>query len=335
MENSQEYNHSNSNLPLVSVITPVYNGAKFLQECIESILNQTYQNWHYVIVNNCSKDSTLEIAQAYAQKDSRITIINNQEFLSAIDNHNEAIRHIHPQSKYCKLIHADDWLFPECISKMVDLAENNPSVGIVGAYILYGNRVFAEGLPYGVEVVPGWEICQSWLRGRSNIFGSPSSTMIKSELIRHNDPFYNRDNLQADIEACLQLLQDCDFGFVHQMLTCSRVHEQQVTSFMHRIKYFPIAKIMMHRKYGPVYLNEQENKQFLQQKIEKYHKILGKALFRSQSQELWQFHRQHLQEMGYSAHPIMILTRYIWLNGIEIAHKVAKGVRKKLSVSGI
>ena len=55
--------------PLVTVLTPVYNGEDFLAQCIESILAQDYRNFEYIIVNNCSKDRTLEIAQSYAEKD--------------------------------------------------------------------------------------------------------------------------------------------------------------------------------------------------------------------------------------------------------------------------
>ena len=65
---------STRNEPLVSVVTPVYNGADFLEECIESVLKQTYGNFEYLIVNNCSKDRTLDIALSYAQKDSRIRV---------------------------------------------------------------------------------------------------------------------------------------------------------------------------------------------------------------------------------------------------------------------
>ncbi len=50
---------------LVSVVTPVYNGEDFLVECIESVLRQSYSNWEYIIVNNCSTDRTLEIALNY------------------------------------------------------------------------------------------------------------------------------------------------------------------------------------------------------------------------------------------------------------------------------
>ena len=53
---------SDKNLPFVSVVTPVYNGEKYLNECIECVLSQTYKNFEYIIQNNASTDRTLEIA---------------------------------------------------------------------------------------------------------------------------------------------------------------------------------------------------------------------------------------------------------------------------------
>jgi glycosyltransferase involved in cell wall biosynthesis len=58
--------------PLVSVVTPVYNGEEFLAECIESVLAQTYSNIEYTIVNNCSTDRSLDIALSYAAQDGLI-----------------------------------------------------------------------------------------------------------------------------------------------------------------------------------------------------------------------------------------------------------------------
>ena len=71
--------------PLVSILTPVYNGADYLAECIESVLQQTYQNYEYIIVNNCSTDGTLQIALDYALKDKRIRVLNNEKFVGVID----------------------------------------------------------------------------------------------------------------------------------------------------------------------------------------------------------------------------------------------------------
>ena len=61
--------------PLVSVVTPVYNGAEFLVEFIESVLRQTYEDWEYVIVDNRSTDRTLEIAQSFEARDPRIRVV--------------------------------------------------------------------------------------------------------------------------------------------------------------------------------------------------------------------------------------------------------------------
>src|SRR5699024_3837159 len=97
--------------PLVSVLTPVYNGADFLRDCIESVLNQDYENWEYVLVNNKSTDGSLQIMEEYAAKDKRIRIHNNEDFLPQMENLNHSFRQISPVSKYCKVLHADDMLF--------------------------------------------------------------------------------------------------------------------------------------------------------------------------------------------------------------------------------
>src|SRR6185369_4891971 len=160
--------------PLVSVVTPVYNGARYLRRCIKSVQAQTYTHWDYTIVNNCSTDETFDIAQEYAAKDPRIRVHTNETFVDVIASYNNALRQIAAESKYCKVIAADDWMFPECLEKMVGLAEEHPSVAIVGAYSLIGSRVGGTGLeyagtaepdhqtgvPYPSTVLPGHEACR-------------------------------------------------------------------------------------------------------------------------------------------------------------------------------
>src|SRR5262245_52267426 len=99
--------------PLVSVVTPVYNGERYLAECIESVLNQRYNNWEYIIVNNRSTDGTLGIANRYASTDARVRVHTNEAFVDAIGNHNIAVGLISPGSKYCKVLSADDWITPD------------------------------------------------------------------------------------------------------------------------------------------------------------------------------------------------------------------------------
>ena len=80
--------------PLVSIATPVYNAEEHLEECLLSVLAQTYQNWEYIIVNNCSTDRSLEIAEKYASEEPRIRICNNENLLPALRNHNHMLRKI-------------------------------------------------------------------------------------------------------------------------------------------------------------------------------------------------------------------------------------------------
>src|SRR5438552_1134213 len=119
---------SNGYSPLVSVLTPVYNGAKYLAKCMDSVLAQTYHNWEYIVVNNYSTDNSLDIACSYARRDNRIRVESNRQFVGVIENHNAAFRSISKESRYCKVVSADDHLFPECIEKLVEVAEREPRV---------------------------------------------------------------------------------------------------------------------------------------------------------------------------------------------------------------
>lgn len=98
--------------PLVSVVTPFYNTREYLAECIESVLRQTFTNWEYILVNNCSTDGSEEIVQSYVdQFPDRVRLVHNQSFLSHLANYNFALSLVSPNSKYCKMVQADDWIF--------------------------------------------------------------------------------------------------------------------------------------------------------------------------------------------------------------------------------
>src|SRR5207248_10077737 len=118
--------------------------------------------------------------------------------------------------RYCKVVHADDWLFSDCLRQMVDLAEANPSVGLVSAYRLDEDRVGLDGLAPTQNVVTGQEICRRSLLGDDDFFGSPSSVLLCSEIVRARDPFYAAATPDTDTAACFEILRDWDFGFVHQ-----------------------------------------------------------------------------------------------------------------------
>ncbi|MCK6629313.1 MAG: glycosyltransferase [Anaerolineae bacterium] len=317
--------------PLVSVVTPVYNTEKYLAECIESILAQTYQNWEYIIVNNCSKDRSLEIAQKYAGRDARIRVHNNTQFLNQMQNWNHALRQISAESKYCKVVHADDWLFPECLSQMVAVAEANPSVGVVGSYRLDETEVNLDGLPYPSPVTSGREICRLSFLTSLYVFGSPTSLLIRSDLIRSREPFYNEANIHADKEVCFDVLQSSDFGFVHQVLTYTRRHNEATTTFTRRLSTKRLAGLIILKKYGPLYLDPEEYEQCLKRKIETYYRFLGRQVFELKDKEFWNYHQNELKALG---HPLswlkVIKAALLELLNIEVTVKrIIQAIRKK------
>jgi glycosyltransferase involved in cell wall biosynthesis len=286
--------------PLVSIVTPVYNGEKYIQECIESVLAQTYQNWEYIIVNNCSTDRTLEIVTSYAERYPKIKVYKNESLVTALQNHNRALRWISHESKYCKLLHADDWLFPNCLEMMVSVNEANPSVGIVGSYGLAGDRVVSEGLPYGTEVVPGWELARLALLRRIRPFSSPTSLLIRSDLVRKRDPFYNEEKIHADHMACYEILRSCDYGFVHQILTYIRVHDDSITSSIaSRLDMFQLTTLDLLTRYGPEFLTRDEFEKRLQEIFSTYYYVMSRRLIENRKKEYWQYQRQELKKLGY------------------------------------
>jgi glycosyltransferase involved in cell wall biosynthesis len=286
--------------PLVSVLTPVYNGERYLVECIESVLAQTYKNWEYVIVNNCSTDRTLEIAQKYASEDRRIRIHNNETFVGCDANGNIAFRQISSESKYCKVVHADDWLSPDCIMKMVELAEAHPSVSIVGAYGLRNDHVSWDGLPFTTTIISGRDLCRNTLLGGPYVFGSPTSLLIRSDEVRRRPSFYNEDNRHCDIESCLDVLQESDFGFVHQVLSFTRDHADSETSFSVRFGTDYLGTLETLTKYGKIYLSEAEYKRSLRRSLSDYYAFLGGRVFHNNENGFWAFHRRALARLGYS-----------------------------------
>ena len=312
-------------------MTPVYNAEKYLAECIESVLAQTYENWQYVIVDNCSTDRSLEIAQRYARQDDRIRVHENTEFLVQLENLNHTMRQISPESKYCKAVHADDWLFPECLARMVELAEAHPSLGVIGAYRLEEARVTMQGLPYQSACVPGREICRSVLRDRLYVFGSPTSLLIRSDLIRKRPKFYDESTVSADTLACFDLLQESDFGFVHQVLTFTRRHNESMTSMTHRFSTRRLGQFIALVKYGPIYLDREEYKKRLDYVIGAYHAFLAKSIFELKEKAFWEYQRTELKNLGYPIRPTRLFIEVLrqLMNLRETIQLVNRALRRQ------
>ena len=284
--------------PLVGVVTPVHNTGKYLAEAIESVLAQTYQRWEYVIVDNASTDGSLDIARAYAERDPRIRVHAFDELVGVLQSLNRTMRHLPSDADYCKVVCADDWLFPECLERMVARAEANPSVGIVGAYRLDEDRVNLDGIRVDREVVPGRELGHdSLMGGFPFVFGSPTSTMIRADLVRSRTRFYNEANLHSDVEACYDLLRTSDFGFVHQVLTFTRRHNESNTAYARRLHTYLPAQIGVLVRYGPDYLTPDEYERRVAVMLFFYLRWLAGHPLRLRDPEARAYHARSLEDI--------------------------------------
>ncbi len=118
---------------LISVVMPVYNGEKYLKEAIDSILNQTYTNFEFIIINDGSTDKSEEIIKSY--KDKRIILVNNEENLRLPRTLNKGIDLA--KGQYIARMDADDVSLPHRFAKQVEFMEKNPEIGVSGTGVKY------------------------------------------------------------------------------------------------------------------------------------------------------------------------------------------------------
>lgn len=253
--------------PLVSVLVPVYNGADYLRECLDSVLRQTYGNWQLVVVENCSTDGTRAIAAEYAARDPRVRLAAFDEFVGSAENFNRAQSLVPADARYVKWLCADDWLFPECLVRMVDVAERHPSVVLVSAYRVDDREVNLDGLPVDVEVVEGHEMGRAALLGELEyVFGGQSSVLYRHGTLTRT-PFWATDFQHADLEFFYEALRHGDFGFVHQVLTYTRRHEGSVTSRARGTAHLLAEHVMILLKHGRYFLSAEDYERRLAVKL--------------------------------------------------------------------
>src|SRR5262249_21086354 len=256
-----------------------------------------FTDWEYVIVDNCSTDASLAIAEGYARNDSRIRICKNERFLSVIDNFNHSLAQIDPASTYCKFALADDCLFPECLSRMVRLADENPSVGIVSSYCMRGSQQMPQTVGYS-NVVSGREVCRATLINGIYVFGSPNTLLIRMQTIKDRSPYFSNPSIHADTMACFEVLRSWDFGFVPEVLSFTRLHEDSVTSrIADRFNSHVLLVLEWAVRYGPIYLTQEEYQRLLRTSINKYYEFLAGSPLLS-GREFWSYHKRELERIG-------------------------------------
>lgn len=126
---------------IVSIIMPSYNTGKYIAESIQSVLNQTYEHWELIIVDDCSTDKTDEVIKTFC--DSRIKYIKNEKNMGAAACRNKALRQA--KGKWVAFLDSDDLWIPEKLEKQIQFMEKN---NYSFTYTDYMIQLNGQWLPY-------------------------------------------------------------------------------------------------------------------------------------------------------------------------------------------
>lgn len=197
----------------VSIIMAVYNGERFLSESIESILNQTFKNFEFIIINDGSTDNTAKILESYS--DSRISVFT-QENTGLTQSLNKAIKL--SRGEYIARMDADDIALPRRLQKQVDFLDAHLDIGMVGTFNLV---IDEQGKVIGRKVYPASDSKLQRVLIRYNPF-LHASVMIRRGVFEIAG-LYNENKIRGqDYELWLRIANHFKLANIQEILMSQR-----------------------------------------------------------------------------------------------------------------
>ncbi len=216
----------NNNLtPNISVIMSVYNGEKYLKDAIESILNQTYTDFEFIITNDNSKDNSQDILEEYAKKDNRIKLFTSKKYHGMVTCLNNMLSI--SKGKYIARMDADDISLPERLKKQIEFLENNPNISVCGAWYV---NITVEGNK--INTVRFYETNDELFNNfvLSVPVANPLSMMNKSFLLKHQIKYKTEFIFCEDYKLWLDIFdRGGKFYNLQETLLYYRNHDHQLS----------------------------------------------------------------------------------------------------------
>lgn len=206
---------------LVSIVLPVYNGERFLAESIDSVIAQTYQNWELIIIDDCSSDSSPEIAKRYAEHDSRIRYYRNEHNLKLPKSLNRGFSL--SKGDYLSWTSDDNLYLPEAIEKMV-LSLKSEIADFVFASC---DLIDENGNVFETYLVPNASECKSRILG-GNIVGA--CFMYTRKVYMQVGEYNTERFLVEDYDYWLRIISQFKVTSISDVLYLYRQHSASLTS---------------------------------------------------------------------------------------------------------
>ena len=199
------------------------------------------------------------------------------------------------------------------------VGKRHPSAGIIGCLRQRGDQIQCKGLPPDQEIFQGAEIARLFLRQK--VFAlAPTSNLVRADLVRARRPFYPREYLHADLAAYFELLDSCDFGFVHEVLAFSRVHEGSITATVAERNQTILKEwLLMLQRYGPRYFPPLELAAVERSFLHRYYRNLIRAFVTGRGRSFFEYHLAGLGEARRRPGPVDLLLAV----GAEVATSIA------------
>ena len=214
--------------PKISVCVPNYNFAEFLPRAIDSVLQQTFPDFEFLIIDDCSTDGSAEVIHNYAARDRRIRFIANPENLGMVGNWNLCLAEA--KGEYIKYVFADDFLIsPEALQKVLALCEGDSSVMLAGSsrnFVDPQGRFTQNVCPFKRDgIFAGKWVINRCLAAQKNLIGEPTAVMFRK---KDAAPGFNPKYSQiVDQEMWFRLLERGNFAHAKEPLCAFRLHSGQ------------------------------------------------------------------------------------------------------------
>ncbi len=240
---------------LVSICLPVFNGSRHLTDAIESVLAQTYTNFELVISDDCSKDTSFNIIDEYAKRDSRIKVSRNAKNLGLFANYNKCLSLA--TGEFVKPFAQDDLLHTDALACAMDVFSSDPSIVLISLnqLLIDENSQVVQPIAktqksfLSSQSIEGTEILKQCLNSVKNEIGEPTTVMFRADC--KGTGFDESFRHLGDLEYWLRILMHGSYFFIETPLCSFRLHENSATKTNKRLLLDSVELLRLGRLYGP------------------------------------------------------------------------------------